>query len=356
MKKLFFCLALGICCNVLPLQAEEIVSETMAASEASVATENTTAAALDVVAIKGSACEKFVDGQLKSTTRVKVTDKACYNGVSQLQSLAEIKNKIPDYDYNVLVYDLVDNYVQDLTVRTLSQNQSELCVEVQGNIPAADIVNLIANQVAAVHGGTEYDFAAENDIGEEKIDVAAAIKEEQSQQPPESEVLYEGEAKPSAAELDAQAVAEEKALIYVAPAWFFDGTQSAKLSEVLRELFADAELYQLTEDENAADYALYPNVNKAKVDSINAQTKRMQMVISVELKSKKADVSATEHQNRFVLYENGEDEQTVAQTLLKKLFKKAGKKLFERVDKIERKRQGNKVLPPIITPTVIQPL
>lgn len=351
---------LAVCCNVFSLRAEEIVGEEVVPSEAveaDAAVEAEAAApASDVVAIKGSACEKFVDGQLKSTTRVKVTDKACYNGVSQLQSLAEIKNKIPDYDYNVLVYDLVDNYVQDLTVRTVSQNKSELCVEVQGNIPSSDIVNLIANQVAAVHGNTEYDFAAENGIGEEKIDVAAAVKEEQSQQTPESEVLYEGEAKPSDAELDAQAVADEKALVYVAPTWFFDGTQSTKLSEAVRELFADAELYRLTEDENAADYTLYPNVNKAKIDSINAQTKRMQMVVSVELKSKKADVSATEHQNRFVLYENGEDEQTVAQTLLKKLFKKAGKKLFERVDKIERKRQSNKTLPPIITPAVVQPL
>lgn len=329
----------------MPVAEETAVEQTMLEETA----EPRPGAGNDVVQIKGTACEKFVTGQPKSSTRVKVTDKACYLAVSRLESLAGLKAKIPDYDYNVIVYDLVDNHVQDLTVRTVNQNSRELCVEISGTIPAADIVNLIANQVSAEQGEAEYDFQAENDIAEEKIDIAAEAKAEEAKAEPEAEVLYEGEPKPSPEEADAAAIAEEKALIYVAPTWFFDGTQSSKLSEVLKEMFSNTELYQLTEDEAAADYAFYPNVNKAKVDSINSQTKRMQMVVSVELKSKGAALSSTEHQNRFVLYEVGEDEQTVAQTLLKKLLKKAGGKLFERVEKVEQKRQ-DKILPPIITP------
>jgi len=339
-----------------PLRAEE--NEVLPAEPA--VTEDTTTVAEksevvpatedDAVEIKGSACEKFLPGQPKSTTRVRVTDKACYQAVSGMESLAGIKAKIPDYEFNVIIYDMVDNHVRDLTVRTISQNERELCVEITGNIPSSDIVNLIANQVSAAQDDEEYDFAAANDISEEKIDIAAEIAAEKAKEEPAAEVLYEGEEKPSADELEARAIAEEKALIYVAPTWFFDGTQSAKLSEVLKEMFADTALYQLTDDEAAAHYAFYPNVNKAKVDSINSQTKRMQMVVSVELKSKNSAVSSTEHQNRFVLYEEGEDEQTVAQTLLKKLLRNAGGKLFERVDKIERKRQDKEALPPIITP------
>ena len=82
----------------------------------------------DIVKIKGEACEKFVPGQSKSSIRVRVTDKASYKAVSQVENLADVRSRMLEHDFNVIVYNLVDNYVRDLMVRTTSQNDKELCV------------------------------------------------------------------------------------------------------------------------------------------------------------------------------------------------------------------------------------
>ena len=99
----------------------------------------------DIVKIKGEACEKFVPGQSKSSIRVRVTDKASYKAVSQVENLADVRSRMLEHDFNVIVYNLVDNYVRDLMVRTTSQNDKELCVKVTGALLASDIDTVVAN-------------------------------------------------------------------------------------------------------------------------------------------------------------------------------------------------------------------
>ena len=83
----------------------------------------------DVVKVSGSACEIFNNGQSKSSVRVRVTDKASYNAVSQIPSLAELRSQMLEHDYNVIVYNLVDNYVQNMSVRTTSQDNKSFALK-----------------------------------------------------------------------------------------------------------------------------------------------------------------------------------------------------------------------------------
>jgi hypothetical protein len=302
----------------------------------------------DVVKVKGEACEKFSDSQSKSSVRVRVTDKASYNAVSKVEDLKEIRSKMMEHDFNVIVYNLVDNYVQDLMVRTVNQNNEELCVEVTGEIPAAEIVNVIANY-SATEPAPEYDFKKANDV--EEIELEEILDESAVETEPEADILYEPteEVLEQVMEEPVDGNIDMRAKVYIAPVEFYNNTSSQKSSEVLREFFNNPELYSFTEDKDIADYIILPRVLKAKIDPINAKTKRLQMVVSVELKTNLSDASVTEHQNRFVLFEEGEEEQDVAQNLLKKLMQKSGEKIQSRVDQYERKRR-NLSLPPIITP------
>ncbi len=114
-------------------------------------------------------------------------------------------------------------------------------------------------------------------------------------------------------------------------------------------MFADTEGYLLVDNPGSAAYVLQPKVLKAKIDALNSQTKRIQMVVSLELKMQSASVSFSEHQNRFVLFENGENEQEIAQKLLHKLLRNSGRKLFAKIEQAESKRKAQG-LPQIITP------
>lgn len=362
-----------------------------------------------VVKIKGEACEKFVPNHPKSSIRVRVTDKASYNAVSQIEELSELRSKMLEHDYNVIVYNLVDNYVRDLMVRTTNQSNDELCVKVTGAIPEVEIASVIKNY-SPNNPAPEYDIRDAAGIEEEVLtdkddDFADAFKKRS--QEPDSEVLYNGreelaeekdtetvvgempeekrevaavvydgtpevdeaadndvidnEATESAAvevevaqpqpvaepveETSAQVV-EEDASVYISPVEFNNKTHSAKPAQVLKDMFADTEGYRLVDNPSLAYYAMSSKVLKAKIDTLNSQTKRLQMVVSVELKIQNSDVSFNEHQNRFVLFENGESEQDIAQKLLHKLLRKAGKTLFGKIEQAEIKRKNQGFITP----------
>lgn len=346
----------------------------------------------DIVKIKGEACEKFVPGQSKSSIRVRVTDKASYKAVSQVENLADVRSRMLEHDFNVIVYNLVDNYVRDLMVRTTSQNDKELCVKVTGALLASDIDTVVANYSPNTPA-PEYDIkeaaGIEEEVLTEEDELEPAVPAE-----PDAEVLYSGpeeleqerqaaeaaetnasanETRPTAEvepEMPATAptpvtaenvqpaaqpaapvpAVEEKANVYVGPVEFNNNTHSAKPSQVLKDMFADTEGYRLVDNPGAAGYVFLPKVLKAKVDALNSQTKRIQMVVSLQLQVQNSSISFSEHQNRFVLFESGENEQEIAQKLLHKLLRKAGRKLFEKVEQAEAKRKAQG-LPQIITPS-----
>ena len=285
-----------------------------------------------------------------------------------------------------------------------------MCVKVTGAIPAADIVTVIANY-SPHNPAPEYDIKEAAGIEEEVLTEADDPVAAESREP-DSEVLYDGReelaaeqetevgseigneepavvyggeaedeandyltagelppppenlpepetaaptvsvsvkvAAPAAEEAAIPAVSE-KAYVYVSPVEFNNNTHSSKSAQVLKDMFADTEGYLLVDNPGSAAYVLQPKVLKAKIDALNSQTKRIQMVVSLELKMQSASVSFSEHQNRFVLFENGENEQEIAQKLLHKLLRNSGRKLFAKIEQAESKRKAQG-LPQIITP------
>ena len=177
------------------------------------------AQASDMVQIKGEACEKFVSGQSKSSIRVRVTDKASYNAVSQVQNLADVRSKMLEHDFNVIVYNLVDNYVQDLMVRTVSQNDDELCVKVTGEIPVDDINKVVTNYSPNAPA-PEYDIKELAGVEEEVLTKEDDLISEKPKEP-EAEVLYNG------SEEEAKAKAETTSAVEV----YSENTQTWQTSQ-----------------------------------------------------------------------------------------------------------------------------
>ena len=57
----------------------------------------------------------------------------------------------------------------------------------------------------------------------------------------------------------------------------------------------------------------------------------MQMVVALELIRTTDSSTLTEHQNRFMLFESTENEQSVAVSLLKKLLRKAAGQILPKI-------------------------
>ena len=129
---------------------------------------------------------------------------------------------------------------------------------------------------------------------------------------------------------------ENLALVYVKDLQYFNGATSQKYAAHLKEKIDNNPYYYLTGDEELADYVILPKVLKAKVDALDASHKRLQMVVVLDIKGLEDGVVSVT-QNRFLLFSEEENEQDIANRLIKKLLEAAGS---EAVRKIEINEQA----------------
>ena len=66
------------------------------------------------LSVFGSACEDIKANEPNASTRVKATDKACYNAVTSLPQIISIQDSFDEHDFNVVIYNIIDEYLEDL--------------------------------------------------------------------------------------------------------------------------------------------------------------------------------------------------------------------------------------------------
>lgn len=265
--------------------------------------------------IYGNACEKVIEGESKASTRVRAADKAVFLGVKKLPELARAKSILNEHDVNVLVYRLVDEYIEDLSSSTAPSDSDKVCVEINGYLSPTAIEKVQAEFI-------EREQPVKEATPEEVAEVVAEVKNEVDIKPANPESL---------------------ALVRIMPLEYYTGAQSKKYAQMLQEQFANNQYFYLTEDTEIADYVITPKVLKAKVDNLDAAHKRLQMVVSLEVTGLKTE-AVNEYQNRFVLFGAEEDEQQTAVRLLNKLIETAGANVLRKIEHNEQLRQEKQAL------------
>jgi len=258
-----------------------------------------------VLEVKANACEKALEGESPSSVRVRAVDKAVFLGLKSLETLDQDKAVLNDHDLNVMIYRLVDDYVEDLSSKVTKSEEGKVCVEVSGYINKANIESVRAETYGR-RGSQDDDGAV--------AEIAAAVNNEVKIKPQNTENL---------------------ALVYVNDLVYYNGAKSKKYGDVLKDKIKDNPYYYLTDQEDLADYLITPKVLKAKVDALDPTHKRLQMVVALEVSGLDEDTQ-TLVQNRFILFSTEEDEQDIAARLIKKLLDAAG---ADMVRKIEHKEQ-----------------
>ncbi len=322
------------------------------------------------IAVFGTGCEKLKEGEARSSVRVRASDKASFNAVKNLAQLSNVQKEFNEHDFNVLVYNLVDNSLDDLSVKTTKQDEEEICVEITGYIRQENLFYAIQNAVEA-----QEDIERTKDTSIKSSDPAMMIaptvvkiieknpnpgvnkKNEErvkivvdNRKRAETSPLAETPPETSSELQISSESMDKKGFVYIPPTEFFNNTKSEKRAEVLKKQFSQNEYFYVTDKADLADYIVRTKVLRAKVDPINSNTNRLQMVIAVELENVEDKTTSTEHQNRFVLFSSSEDEQEVAAKLMTKLFEKAGEQTINRIEQKERKKNRGPAIPKIITP------
>lgn len=300
-----------------------------------------TAVAPQKIAVNAKTCEDIRKGEPKSSTRVRVTDKASFMAVEKIKELQDFRRDATPHDFNVMVYHLVDNYLEDLSAKTLSEDGQKLCVEIHAVLSADNVEQVLQNTMENILRRIE----AEED------DLTTPIEK-----PKES--LYPKITPPNPAEVLKEENSENTAqtvYLYFEPTQFYNNTASSKFTDILKQQFSQNANWRITLQKEKANFVIKSKVLRAKVDPINSSTQRLQMVVALELENSKQENILTEHQNRFVLFTAEENEQEVAFKLLRKLFETAGNLLIKKID-----REVKKGLPPLdenaaLFPEIITP-
>jgi len=258
----------------------------------------------EIFEIRAKTCEKSLEGESPSSTRVRAVDKAVFLSIKNLDILSNDKKNLSDHDLNVMIYRLVDDYTEDLSVKTIKSEEDKVCVETFGYISAQNIEKVRA----------EFQKAQQQNDDELVAKIAEDVKKEITLNPKSAENL---------------------ALVYVADLAYYNGATSKKYAAFLKKDIEQNPYYYITDKKDLADYVIKPKVLKAKTDALDSTHKRLHMVLNLEI-SGLEDETVNVVQNRFVLFSTEENDQNVATRLLKKLLTQAGK---DAVRKIEKKEQ-----------------
>ena len=149
-------------------------------------------------------------------------------------------------------------------------------------------------------------------------------------------------------------LSKNSVLVYVEPLSFYDNSTSEAYADIIKDYIKQDSHILLTDNKNLAEYVLTPKVLRAKVEAVNPETNRLQMVVSLDMYDVSAEKNSTEHRNRFIVYKTSADEQQVAYELMQNLFEDSSRQILAIINNSLQKRAtedwGKEVLPSIITP------
>lgn len=257
----------------------------------------------EALAIFGTACENIKSNEQLASTRAKATDKASYAAVSALSEIVNIKPSFNDHDFSVMVYNIVDDYIEDLIIKTTKQTNSELCVEVSGYVTLSNIGTAIETTLKQLP------------------------EEEELPAPPE--------------EIKKSFIVNT---VFIKPTEFYNGTHSRKYSLILGDLLSNSENILVIDNPEEAAFVVTPQILKAKIEPLNTTNGRMQMVVALQVLNRQTNVTTTEHQSKFVLYHTDEDEQATARELMTDLFKQGAASIIRNI--AEKQDGQDAVMPP----------
>ena len=308
----------------------------------------------ETISVYAKACEPLRPGEARSGVRVRATDKAGFKSVENISALSDIRSQTAPHDFNVLVYNLVDNYLEDMAVRTLEQSSEQICVEVTGYLSPANIdkayQSLLEKQKQQAEENrsetTDEDFQA-LEIESDDLPEAVTALPPKPQPKIRDEIAYETAADSPAAPA-AETAADNKTAVFVERTKFYNGSETGGFFDNIKKALGENPGIKATTSKTGADYVLNTKVLRARVDPINQKTNRLQMVVQLELIETETGTAITEHQNRFILFESSEDEQKVASGLMQKLLEKGCRRLLPKIKTPQsaEQRRNNAVITP----------
>ncbi len=304
-----------------------------------------------LISVYATVCEKITNGESRSSARMRASDKASFKAVENIVELKTYKDNMDGHKFNLKVYNLVDNHLEDIKIVVASQTEEDVCVEVSAFMNPTSIKEVFANEDPQLEPlisdnenlkEDEMFLSVEDEHTDENVNISIPPKpqivihediryipeEQSSSEVAQSEVSDKGVHTENNNE---EVNSSELTKVYIDKTSFYNNTETDGFYPYIEHELNKKTYIKSLNELNNPDYIVKSKVLKARVDSINSQTSRLQIVVAVDLIDTQTTKTITEHQNRFVLYNSSEDEQKTASELTKKLIIAAVKKVVPQI-------------------------
>jgi hypothetical protein len=302
--------------------------------------------------VYAAVCERLINDESKASARARASDKAAFKAIEEVPQIASYRERFTPHQFNLAIYRLVDNYLDNINLHTVSQDAQNVCVEINAELTSSAINEVFASlmtpqQPAAVTPQDDnVGLDVEVDVPQEELSLAI---------PPKPEIVinkqiaYDTENMPLTGAKVAQPVqgnALPTTLVFVDKTEFYNGTSTSGFFSTLEQALMAKPNIKVTAGLSNPDYILKTKVLKAKVDNVNTETGRLQIVVALELINTATSEKFTDHQNRFVLFNTSEDAQKTASSLAQKLLQQGIEKLLPKIKTSQDKELSNTMITP----------
>ena len=243
--------------------------------------------------VQADACDELQSGDDMQTARDRAIDKASLSAIKLSGIIQKQSDKIYASVLDVISYHIIDNNLFDVEHEVTYEDAKRVCVKIKGNvIISPDELNSLIEEHRKL-------------ITPESVaEVSEDIKQTTAFKPDKL---------------------SERKLVYVDDMSFWDGTKTDHYADDIKKLLQDDEYFFVTDKKETADFVITPVLKKAQVDKIDASNHKMQMILEMEISSDKISEfkKTSDIQNHFILFSVNDDEQKIADDLIKKLLQKS---------------------------------
>ena len=304
------------------------------------------------MAVYSEVCEKVNPEESKTSARLRATEKASFKAVDDIPDLERYRSQMDTHNFNLKIYRLIDNYLEDIKTAVTQQTDNLVCVEVNAFLPEEALFEVFEGQEPETQTPEEDQQILSLEVENVEDDVNIAI-------PPKpdivinNEIAYDAEVSVPVTSgkdgtvLPAVEVYDLRTKVFVDKTDFYDGTDTNGFFPALEQILKTKKGIRVTAERGNPDYILKTKILKAKVDNINAETGRLQIVVAADLIDTASSEVMTEHLNKFELFNLSDDPQKKASSLSIKSFDEVIQKLLPYIKTRTEDEQG---LPSVITP------
>ena len=306
------------------------------------------------IAVFAKVCENLSPSESRASARLRATDKASFKAVEEIPELREFRQYLDPHQFNLHIYKLIDNYFEDMAINVLSQDNEKVCVEVSGYIRTSSINEVFSDITDIQDNDTTLVVETEN-VEENvnivippkpEINISKEIAYDYSDDEIVEEYIIEDENITPPTPTLPKAEKNNGVSVFIDRTMFYNDTSTNGFFAHLEQELLKAGKLNIQAKFDNPKYILKTKVLKAKVDNINSETGRLQIVVSVELTDTSNSETTTEHQNRFILFNTSEDAQAKAAELTKNLLADGVAKILPQIKKANDILLKNNIITP----------